>query len=822
MWAIAIIVVSMVAAMAVTWRAPGLSLYARDALARARGAMPPPPEVVIVAIDEASIKRFGRFPWPRSVMAQALDRIAAAQPKAIALSVLFSDPTVEADDAALAGAIKRAGNVVVAAQLIETPLRRAEWLRPLPAIEQAAIGMGHGNVLTDFDGVARALTLRETDDEGNALWAMAVQTIRVGDGVSAPEGEEVRDVPDAVKIGSRRIPIEADSPIVTITSRDPNVEVKTIRASRLMIDYLGPAGSFAGASLSIADLIEGRVDAERLRGKYVLIGATAAAMGDRVASPFARYASEDGDQHGALVSGVEVLANALTTMLRSRFYQQTPDWIAALIAALVAAAVIGSLRLAQGRYELLRQLGALIGMIAVILLLSYFAFTRWLILPPLIPALAALTVAAPLALLRRALGASASLDARIVELTRESATLSPLKLRARGEAEKPSSRSAEAKADALAELQKRLLARTRFVDRALRSVEDGLIIADTSGIIAFANPRAARILGVGKEALPGSNLFGQLNWAETGNIFPDDARFEQAARESLARLYNQRESIEREIAINGGQVRYYILRMAAVVDENEAPLGIVATISDITRQRELRQMQTDVMALVTHEMKTPLMAIQGMSEALMKFDPDAAKRRVMSRTINEAAQRMKRMIDEYLDLTRLESGAAQPRFGFVRIQSLIEQNLLLLDPLAAQRKIKLKRALAANLPPLLADADLLSRAVTNLVANAIKYSPPNTEITVSASAGGDTILVAVADQGYGIPAEHRARIFEKFYRVPRAEDADAPGAGLGLAMVREIAELHGGRVTVESEAGAGSTFTLRLPLKPSVDEPKEE
>src|SRR5262245_61106101 len=110
-WVIAIIVISMTAAIVVTWRAPGLSLYARDALMRARGVTPPAPEIVIVAIDETSVKRFGRFPWPRALMAQALDKIAAAQPKAMAINVLFSDPTVEADDAALAGAIKRAGNV---------------------------------------------------------------------------------------------------------------------------------------------------------------------------------------------------------------------------------------------------------------------------------------------------------------------------------------------------------------------------------------------------------------------------------------------------------------------------------------------------------------------------------------------------------------------------------------------------------------------------------------------------------------------------------------------------------------------------------------
>ena len=116
-WAIAIIVISTLAAIVVIWRAPALKLAARDALVRARGASSPPDEVVIVAIDEASLKRFGRFPWPRSLMAQAINKLSDARPKVIALNVLYTDPTNEADDAALAEAIKRAGNVVVAAQL---------------------------------------------------------------------------------------------------------------------------------------------------------------------------------------------------------------------------------------------------------------------------------------------------------------------------------------------------------------------------------------------------------------------------------------------------------------------------------------------------------------------------------------------------------------------------------------------------------------------------------------------------------------------------------------------------------------------------------
>src|SRR5262245_62131494 len=234
-WAIAIIVVSTLAATVVMWRAPALKLAARDALVRARGTAAPPDEVVIVAIDEASVKRFGRFPWPRRLMAQALNKISDARPKAIALNVLYTDPTNEDDDEAIAEAIKRAGNVVVAAQLGETPIGGAEWLRPPPAIEKAAASTGHGNVLTDSDGVARSLTLRKTDDEGNALWAMAVEVIRVGDGLRP---EDARDVPDAVKIGSRLIPVEVDEEAEAFSTREAESSPQKFRASRMMIDYI--------------------------------------------------------------------------------------------------------------------------------------------------------------------------------------------------------------------------------------------------------------------------------------------------------------------------------------------------------------------------------------------------------------------------------------------------------------------------------------------------------------------------------------------------------------------------------------------------------
>lgn len=806
-WIIAIIVVSTVMALVVDWRAPWLGLYARDALMRARGTLEPPGEIAIVSIDEASIARFGRFPWPRTLAAQALDKISAAHPKVIGVSVLYSDTTTEADDSALAQSIKNAGNAVVAAQLTNTPQGRAEWLRPLPTIEEAAAGVGHGNVLTDSDGVARAMLLRESDDEAHALWSLSAEIIRVADG--APAGD-IHEVPGAVRIGSRTIPARTEQSTIFAAAQPDSAQPETYRASRMPIDFIGPTGSFAPRTFSFADVMDGRVSPDEFRGKYVLIGATAAAMSDRVASPFTKSESDDGNQHGALMPGVEVLANAVTTILRERFYTFTPEWIAALIAALIATAIVCILILAPGNQQALRPVIAITALLVLMLLAAYAVFASWLIVPPLIPALIALGTATPLTLLYRAMTLSFHLDDRFAELLNESAQLAPVAMNFSGEPKVTRAgrfwpHGTNWKLQLLETLQRQLMARSQFMDRALRSIEDGLLIADTKGRIVFANPSASQIFASSDKPLHGDNLFARLHATDPGIAGPED--------QMLSRVLEKRQTIECELVLGESQLRHYTLRISAVVSgENHSPLGIVATLADITKQRQLQQMKSDVMAMVTHEMRTPLTAIKGMSEVLMQFDADAERRREMHQTIHEASERLSRMIDDYLDISRLESGARQLRLTPIRITSLIEKNLLLMEPLAAQRGIKLIRLFANGLPGVFVDEDLLSRALTNLLANAIKYSPPDTEIAVSSKTDGKSFFVSVTDQGPGIPPEFRSRIFEKFYRVPRVEDADAPGTGLGLAMVREIAELHGGRVMLESGNGTGSTFTLRLPI----------
>src|SRR5664279_302880 len=812
-WSLAIVVAAASAGILVDWQAPGIGRYTRDWLMRARGPLPVPEDIAIVAIDEPSMARFGRFPWSRHVIARAIDALSATHPKVIALDVLFTDPTTQEDDDNLARSIGHAGNVVVAAQLTDSPVHGgpSRWLPPLPAIERAAAAVGHVNAQTELDGTVRQVAIRLADDNGRSYRAMPVEAVRIADGT--PE-EGITDEQNALLVGARTIRLDTAPPAIAII---PSASTRVLHGGRVTIDYIGPAGSFGPVTYSLSDVVAGRVPAEKLRDKFVLIGATAASLGERVASPFVRYTDARADQHGALMPGVEVLANAIHVILSARYYTEPSDLAEFLWGATVALLTLLLLEWAQGGREVLKQLGVLVGMGALVVAASYLAFLKLLLYPPMVACLVAFACAGLLGLLRRSLVASARLDSNIEELALSGDLLAPAGPGIPGPyhwAEGgPVSLSRgwlpkglEWKARILSDLNARLLERAKFVNFALRSVEDGLLIADPDGRITFANRSAGAILGVPARGLVGQNLAQRL----PGSV---DAAM-------LARLVAERGHLEREIAIRGLKTLQYTLRLAAVSadEKGEGPvLGIVASLSDVTRQYELQQTKNDVISLVSHEMRTPLTAIQGMTELLAAYDVEPGRRREMNLAINDEVKRLARMIAEYLDITRLESGVTVVRPSPLRLEPLLERILILLEPVAAQRQIRLVRNVPADLPPFLADADLLSRAVENLVSNAIKYSADGTAVTLSARAEEEYVAIEVADHGYGIPEADLGRVFDKFYRVPRVQDADVPGTGLGLALVREIAELHHGSVSVRSEVGVksevnqGSTFTLRIP-----------
>lgn len=827
-WFTLIVALATAAGMFASWRLPGLSLFAQDQLMRYRGDLPEPDDIVIVAIDEASISKLGQFPWKRSLAAQVLDKISGSQPKAIALDILYSEPTDEAEDKALTESVKRSGKVVVGEQLIEnrdTPeLSRSEWLRPLSELERSAAGVGHVNVGTERDGVARELLLRIADDEGNPSWAMALETVRIGDSLNS---DQISETLRFVRVGTRKIPFDQADGNLFIKNEDVGGGLTIVKPLRMTIDYIGATGSFASQSVSFADVLSGKITPERFRGKYVLIGATAATLGDRIATPFVHTENADGDQHGDLMPGVEILANEVNTILRGRFYQSTSDWTTLGLVVLVAVLVLFLTGLAEGNFEAAKLIGGLGTLMIVILLGSYFVFTQAFVIPPIMPMVASFAVATPLAILRRSLAASANLDERIVELIvagnrllpREKTGFFPsfdkelergtgAKRGIAGNALLP--RGLEWKTEMVGHLSRDLIERSLFVDRALRSLDEGLIIAESNGRITFANERAAEIFGFSGKTLIGSDLFSRISQVQRGSEITESWK-----DESLGDLLDKRQTIECEIAVGRSAPRYYVLRLSAVVSEEAGAgdiLGYIVSLSDVSQQHELQKTKNDVIALVTHELRTPLTAIQGMSELLTEHEIEPEAQNKMLSTINAESKRLARMVNEYLDITRLESGTEAVRFTPVDAEAIIERTLLLLEPLAGKREIEIRRHFGCLSGNIDADAELLGRAITNIVANAIKYSPDKTTITIDTSSDDESLKIVVRDEGDGISADQLPLIFQKFYRAPQRRSRENPGTGLGLSLTQEIIEMHGGYITVDSEQGKGSIFTIFIPF----------
>jgi signal transduction histidine kinase len=669
--------------------------------------------------------------------------------------------------------------------------------------------------------MARSLQLSKADDQATRLWAFGLAVVRVAD--SIPD-TEIEEQPGWLRLGPYRIPVRDEGPAVL----PPGVTL--IRQNEMMVNFAGPAGTFR--SYSLADVLEEKVLPAAFADKIVLIGAVAASLGDSRVVPFMHYSAEQAGQGGQEMPGVEIHANIINT-LRNRLSLRPPsEWQALACAVGVILLVTLTINGLAGW----QQLAVLGGLLLAILLGSYVAFSRFLIVPPLAPMLTGFAAVIPL-LLNRALTASRELDIKLAALVSSQPSFLAAPVPTGAHLGNPQSetplgldlpQSLAWKLRAVDELTARLLARMSFIQRILSSMDEGVLVTDLAGRIVFANRTAQRLLG----RVAAAELLG----VPLTDFLAEHSALDQAQlRDSLGSVA-QGGSAQLEFSLNTGEPRYFSLLLSPLApgpDEafpKEAvesatvllratpslalagqPIGIVALLADITRRVELDRMKTETLQLVSHELRTPLTSIQGLSDVLLKFPVPADQARELLGTIHAEAVRLGETINRYLDLTRLESGAQPLQLAEANLSQLVQDCVRNLTVFAAERRIRLTTHLAPELPPLRADAQLLTQALSNLVSNALKYSPPETEVMISAAVQDHTLALSVRDQGYGIPAAARERIFEKFYRLQRDATSDIVGTGLGLPLVKEIVEQHGGRLSLESREGHGSTFTIHLP-----------
>lgn len=252
--------------------------------------------------------------------------------------------------------------------------------------------------------------------------------------------------------------------------------------------------------------------------------------------------------------------------------------------------------------------------------------------------------------------------------------------------------------------------------------------------------------------------------------------------------------------------------IAPLKHENNEIVGAVTVFRDITRIKEIEQMKSDFVSMVSHELRSPLTSIKGFAATLLReIKFDEATRKKFLGVIESESDRLTRLVEDLLSISRIEEG----RFKLER--STFSLGGMVRDIIAVQRertkKHKFVLKFSAALPPVSADESRIRQVMENLIDNAVKFSPEGGKITVGIKEEAHRFLISIADQGVGIPRTDIVRVFDKFHRVDSSVTRDTGGSGLGLAIAKYIVDVHGGRIWAESKEGKGSTFYFTLPKK---------
>jgi two-component system, OmpR family, phosphate regulon sensor histidine kinase PhoR len=322
----------------------------------------------------------------------------------------------------------------------------------------------------------------------------------------------------------------------------------------------------------------------------------------------------------------------------------------------------------------------------------------------------------------------------------------------------------------------------------IESMIEGVIAADERGHTVTANAAARRLLGYSQgEELPDLRELFRV----------------KAAREVVDAVLNGSPVQDRELDVDG---------RAILMNARPLPAGgAVLVIHDLTEVRRLEAVRRDFVANVSHELKTPLTSISGYTETLLTDTPDSETTRRFLGTILENARRMQRLVDDLLDLSRIEAGRWQPEPELVDVAAAAREAWNEMAERASAREIRFTVEAAPDATTVYADPNALRQVLTNLFENSLRYTPGGGYILCRSGSEGSGTAVAVTDNGSGIAHEHLARVFERFYRADQARSRDEGGTGLGLAIVKHLIEAHGGRVSATSERGVRTTVTCWFP-----------
>ena len=456
-----------------------------------------------------------------------------------------------------------------------------------------------------------------------------------------------------------------------------------------------------------------------------------------------------GPRH-APVPGVLAHASATISIAQDRLVRVPGPWWS-LAAALLVAFGIQLIRDRRGAFDL-----AAFAAVAAGLILLAMVAVRFSLL--LIPVTSLLTVAVISALLRET---AESHSAR-----RESGHLLKAVLEHVGATPSTVPRTAAGRLDALRRLQDRVLEEDATRRALLSDMDEGVVLWDVNGEIVLANPAAERLWG----GMP-----------------------------ELIEITQSSDTTDPLVLTRGSR--------HLAIGVTDLGRGHLAILRDISAERTLEKRRQEMQRLVSHELKTPLASIAGFGENLERYELSADEQRRVASLIRGEAHRLQEMVTVFLDLEQLGGGHWDGATESVDLGHQVVARLEVLDAAAGARQITITPSIDDGCHVQAVPA-LLDRVVDNLVGNAVKYTHSGDSIEVDVCRSADQVHLVVRDHGPGIPKDGLLRVFDRFYRVPGTE---VTGAGLGLALVKEVVDWHGGCITIESETGNGSAFTVSLP-----------
>jgi two-component system phosphate regulon sensor histidine kinase PhoR len=329
--------------------------------------------------------------------------------------------------------------------------------------------------------------------------------------------------------------------------------------------------------------------------------------------------------------------------------------------------------------------------------------------------------------------------------------------------------------------------------RILEAMQEGVVVVDRDGRIVLVNPALRSMLLIGAEAV-GKLLVEAVRHAQLQDLV------ERARASSSSPI---------EIELPGLKPRRLLVHASPLSGDDE---GLLFVFVDVTEVRRLESLRRDFVANASHELRTPIAAVRSATETLISgalSDTTAALR--FLDIIDRNAQRLQSLVEDMLELSKLESNAFKVKRERVELGSVVPIVLALFRERAEKKGVRVVAELSREASAVEGDARALEHVLSNLVDNAVKYCPPGSKVLVSAEVDGDRIKLVVSDTGPGIPAEHLPRVFERFYRVDAGRSRELGGTGLGLSIVKHMVEAMRGKVSVESEVGKGATFTVSLP-----------